>query len=171
MTCSPHQKPVSKKDGHDIRIEDFKPEYKAAFRALNEEWIRTFFVMEEADYAALDNPVKQILEKGGRIKIALLNGEPAGVCALVKTKMPGYDFELSKMAVSPKAQGLGIGWLLGKAVVDTAKELGGRKMFLESNTRLKPAISLYRKLGFKEITGLQKQYERVDIQMELVLEP
>lgn len=173
MAFSAQRRWAAKDDGHhpDIRITDYKPEYQPAFKKFNEEWIRTYFVMEEADYISLENPEKHILEKGGQIKIALLNGMPAGACALVKTEMPGYDYELSKMAVSPEARGLGLGWLLGKAITDAAKELGARSIFLESNTRLKPAISLYRKLGFKEVTGLPKQYERVDIHMELVFEP
>jgi GNAT superfamily N-acetyltransferase len=74
------------------------------------------------------------------------------------------------MAVSPKIQGKSIGWLLGSAVVNAAKELGASKLYLESNTILKPAINLYHKLGFKKIVGRVTPYERCNIQMELDLE-
>ncbi len=80
---------------------------------------------------------------------------------------PEYDFELAKMAVSPKAQGKGIGWLLGKGIVEKAKSLNAKKIYLESNTILNPAITLYHKLGFKKVTGLITPYERCNIQMEL----
>ena len=80
-----------------------------------------------------------------------------------------YDFELAKMAVSPKAQGKNIGWLLGQAIIEKAKALGGKLMYLESNTSLKPAINLYYKLGFKKIVGRATPYERSNIQMELNL--
>lgn len=40
-------------------------------------------------------------------------------------------------------------------------------IFIESNTRLKSAIPIYRKLGFKELPGYYTTYERGDIQMEL----
>ncbi|TDX09691.1 bifunctional helix-turn-helix transcriptional regulator/GNAT family N-acetyltransferase [Flavobacterium sp. S87F.05.LMB.W.Kidney.N] len=156
-------------ESKDVEIVEYKPEYKEAFKSLNEEWISTYFEMEEADYKALDNPEDYILNKGGKILVALYKNEPVGVCALIKTKNPEYDFEMAKMAVSPKAQGKNIGWLLGKAIVDTAKELGAKKIYLESNTILKPAINLYYKLGFEKVFGLSTPYKRCNIQMELIL--
>lgn len=150
-----------------VQIVDYKPAYREAFRALNEEWISTWFKMEEADYKALDDPKGYILNKGGHILVALYEGEPVGVCALIKMKDPAYDFELAKMAVSPKAQGKNIGWLLGKAVIEKARSLGARKLYLESNTILKPAINLYYKLGFQKVIGHATPYERCNIQMEL----
>ena len=123
--------------------------------------------MEEADYKALDNPKEYILDKGGIILVALYDDEPVGVCALIK--MNDTDFEMAKMAVSPKAQGKNIGFLLGEAIVKTAKELGASKLYLESNTILKPAINLYYKLGFQKVAGLPTPYKRCNIQMELNL--
>ena len=82
---------------------------------------------------------------------------------------PDYDFELAKMAVSPKAQGKYIGWLLGNAVIEKARSLGARKIYLESNTVLKPAINLYYKLGFQKVIGRSTPYERCNIQMERVI--
>jgi ribosomal protein S18 acetylase RimI-like enzyme len=73
------------------------------------------------------------------------------------------------MGVSPKTQGLGIGYLLGRACIEKARALGARRVYLESNTRLKPAINLYHKLGFRKVAGPPSPYERCDIQMELVL--
>jgi GNAT superfamily N-acetyltransferase len=101
--------------------------------------------------------------------VAQYNGNPVGVCALVKMKDPIYDFEVAKMAVSPEAQGKSIGWLLGKAIIQKAKDFGAEKIYLESNTVLKPAINLYIKLGFKKITGRHTPYNRCNIQMELIL--
>ena len=71
------------------------------------------FKMEDADHKVLDNPKKYILDAGGHIFVALDKDKPVGVCALIKMDDPEYDFELAKMAVSPAAQGKGIGWLLG----------------------------------------------------------
>jgi DNA-binding MarR family transcriptional regulator len=156
-----------KRESEKVKIVDYQPEYQEAFRALNEEWISTYFKMEEADYKALDDPEGYILNKGGCILVALVDGKPAGVCALVKMKDPDYDFELAKMAVSPKMQGKNIGWLLGQAIIQKAKTLGAAKIYLESNTLLKPAISLYHKLGFEKVAGRATPYERCNIQMEL----
>jgi GNAT superfamily N-acetyltransferase len=150
-------------------IVQYEQKYQQAFKELNEEWISTYFKMEEADYKALDNADSYILKNGGCIIVALLNNEPVGVCALIKMNDPEYDYELAKMAVSPKAQGKRIGWLLGQEIIEKAKSLGAKKLYLESNTILAPAISLYYKLGFTEVTGRATPYERCNIQMELVL--
>ncbi|KRB59878.1 bifunctional helix-turn-helix transcriptional regulator/GNAT family N-acetyltransferase [Flavobacterium sp. Root186] len=158
------------RESKDVKIVEYKPEYQEAFRALNVEWISTYFEMEEADYKALDNPEEYILNKGGKILVALYENEPVGVCALIKMNNPEYDFEMAKMAVSPKAQGKNIGWLLGQAIVAKAKELGAKKIYLESNTILKPAINLYYKLGFQKVFGLETPYKRCNIQMELKIE-
>jgi len=155
------------RESKDVQIVAYEDKYQAAFRSLNMEWISTYFQMEEADYKALDNPKEYILEKGGKIFVALYENEPVGVCALIKMNDPDYDFELAKMAVSPKIQGKSIGWLLGQTVINAAKELGASKVYLESNTVLKPAINLYYKLGFKKVVGRVTPYERCNIQMEV----
>lgn len=151
----------------NVTIVEYTPKYEEAFKRLNEEWISAYFKMEESDHKALDHAQEYILDKGGHILVALYNGEPLGVCALIKMDDPEYDYELAKMAVSPKAQGKSIGWLLGRAVIEKAKAQGAKKLYLESNTILKPAINLYHKLGFKKIAGRITPYERCNIQMEL----
>jgi GNAT superfamily N-acetyltransferase len=149
----------------DVQIIDYKREYAAAFKSLNEEWITSYFKMEDTDRKSLNDPEGYILKKGGHILVALYEEQPVGVCALIKMQNSEYDFELAKMAVSPLVQGRNIGWLLGRAALDRAAKHGGKKIYLESNTILKPAINLYKKLGFKEVAGLSTPYERCNIQM------
>jgi GNAT superfamily N-acetyltransferase len=157
------------RESQKIKIIDYSPEYLQAFKALNEQWITTWFKMEEADHKSLDDPHGYILAKGGHILVALYNDEPVGVCALIKMNDPEYDFELAKMAVSPTVQGNNIGYLLGTAIVEKARSLGAHKIYLESNTILKSAINLYHKLGFSKVAGRSTPYERCNIQMELSL--
>ena len=149
----------------DIEVVDYKPEYKSNFKQLNEEWISQYFKMEEADYRSLDHPQEYILDKGGFILIALYQNKPVGTCALLKIN--DNSFELAKMAVSPVVKGKGIGYILGNAAIAKAQATGATRLYLESNTILKPAINLYHKLGFKKITGVPSPYERCNIQMEL----
>ncbi len=163
------QEQKKRRESKDVQIVAYEPKYQSAFKSLNQEWISTYFEMEEADYKALDNPEAYILSKGGKIVVALYKDEPLGVCALIKMNDQNYDFELAKMAVSPKAQGKNIGWLLGQAVIDSAKASGASKIYLESNTILKPAINLYHKLGFQKVVGHSTPYKRCNIQMELLL--
>ncbi len=150
-----------------IRLESYKPEYKEAFKSLNEEWIQKYFKIEEKDIQVLNNPEKYIIEPGGEIFIAFFNDEPVGACALQIRDDEEYKFELAKMAVSPKVQGKGIGYLLGNAVVEKAKELGASNVYIETNSRLLPAISLYSKLGFLRIPLRNSPYERSNVQLEL----
>src|SRR5580692_513487 len=174
------QEEKKSREGSEVRIVDCTPQYYKDFRRLNEEWITKYFRMEEADYRSLDHPEEYILNRGGHIFIALYKGEPVGTCAIIRqdpalagdaapwggeaaaaaqpaaaapSALPSQApvFELAKMAVSPAAQGMGVGLLLGQVCIDKARALGSEKIYLESNTRLKPAINLYHKLGFRKI--------------------
>ena len=153
------------RESNDVQVVNYEPQYAQAFKELNEQWISSYFKMEEADYKSLNDPQGYILEKGGSILIALYHGKPAGVCALIKMDGSEYDFELAKMAVSPYFQGKNIGWLLGNAALDRAREMNAKKVYLESNTLLKAAINLYHKLGFQKIAGQPTPYQRCNIQM------
>ena len=157
------------RESQEVSVVEYAPQYKKAFKDLNEEWISKFFKMELPDVKALEDPEGYILNKGGSILVALYQDEPVGVCALVKMEDEVYDYELAKMAVSPKVQGKGIGNILGEAIKTKARSLGATNLYLESNTILKPAISLYEKLGFKKVVGHTTPYERCNIQMELIL--
>lgn len=150
-----------------VTILDFEPAYAAKFRELNEEWITRYFVMEEADHKSLGDPQGYILDKGGYILMAKYNGEIVGTCALIKEE--GDVYELAKMAVTPKAQGLKIGKLLGEAAIQKAKEAGASKVYLVSNRRLETALNLYKRLGFIEVPMPPSIYERADIKMEIAL--
>lgn len=155
------------RESHEVQIVSYAPCYQPAFRSLNEQWITQHWQLEEHDIECIDHPQESIIDRGGHIFVALYRGEPVGVCALCKMDDPNYDYELAKLAVSPTAQGKGIGTLLCKAVIDKARDLGAKNLFLESNTLLKPAIHTYKKLGFRELAEYHPAYARGDIQMEL----
>lgn len=70
------------------------------------------------------------------------------------------------MAVSEKAQGVGIGKILLEHCLYVAKQKQIRTLILYSNTILQPAIHLYRKYGFEEIKLESGLYERANIKME-----
>ncbi|MFA0963665.1 GNAT family N-acetyltransferase [Roseivirga sp. BDSF3-8] len=153
----------------DLQIVAYTSAYQSAFKSLNERWINEYFEMEETDQRMLEEPEKYILDKGGHILVALERDKPVGVCALVVKNEKGYDYELAKMAVDPSAQGKGIGKILGQAIIEKAKSLGAKKIFLVSNSKLEPAISLYKKLGFTEIEHKDGLYKRCNVQMEKVI--
>ncbi|TPE45000.1 GNAT family N-acetyltransferase [Pontibacter mangrovi] len=150
-----------------IQIVDFNLFYAQAFYDLNHEWIFKYFVMEDADNKSLSDPQGYIINKGGHILMALFNGEPVGTCALLNDG--DGVFELAKMAVAPKMQGMKIGKMLGEAMVDRARRVGARKIYLVSNRRLQTALNLYQRLEFVEVPMPPSIYERADIKMELEL--
>lgn len=151
-----------------IRIVDFAPAYQNSFKKMNETWISQHWKMEAPDYYALDNPYDYIINKGGAIFMALLNNKPVGCCAIIH--MPNHNhglcYELAKMAVTEEAKGKGIGFLLGQVAIDRAKDLGAKRLYLESNSKLVPAVNLYKKLGFEHIDSKPSPYERCNVQME-----
>jgi len=151
----------------DIKVVDYAPQYHEAFKSLNIEWISKYWELEQPDFNVLNDPDGYILNQSGTILIALDKDEPVGCCALIRLDMNNY--ELAKMAVSPKAQGKGIGLLLGKKIIERAKLMGIKRLYLESNSVLTPAVGLYEKLGFKHIEGVTSPYERCNVQMELHL--
>lgn len=150
-----------------FRIVPYKPEYRKAFVDLNEGWIKGLFKMEPLDWEILGNPEKHIISRGGFILCAVEDETVLGVCSMQRVDLPEYDFEMGKLAVSDSARGRGIGEALCRAAIERAKGLSRKKIYLESNTKLVPAVSLYRKLGFREIENVKPSFERVDIQMEL----
>ena len=150
-----------------ISILDYEPAHQPTFRALNHEWISHYFTIEPVDNEMLDDPQGYILNPGGHIFMASHGGELVGTCALIKEHDGVY--ELAKMAVSPRAQGLGIGWALGQAILGKARELGAHRVELLSNSRLTPALTLYEKLGFRHVPVPPTPYQRTDVKMVLDL--
>lgn len=153
----------------DIKIVDYQPEHLMTFKRLNIMWINSHWSLEPHDLEVLNDPEASILSRGGHIFVALVDGRPMGVVALCRMESNRYDFELAKLAVDPVSRGTGAGEKLCRAALDYARKAGAKRIFLESNTLLKPAISLYRKLGFSELEDYHPAYERGDIQMELTL--
>jgi GNAT superfamily N-acetyltransferase len=152
---------------HDVRLVDYKAHHHESFRALNLAWITKYFAVEDADRKALDDPVHNILDPGGAIFMAEVDGEPVGTCALMKC--PDGAYELAKMAVAPSAQGRGVGRALGEAAITRARSLGAPHVELLSNTVLAPALTLYRSLGFVEVPLPKTDYRRANIKMVLEL--
>jgi putative acetyltransferase len=152
-------------------IRSFRPQDAAAFRQLNQEWITRYFRVEEKDSTTLENPSESILAPGGYIAMAFLNGEAVGCCALLR--LEEANFEVAKMAVTPAAQGKGIGRKLLAQVIDEARRLGASRLYLETNSRLAPAIRLYESVGFRHVPVDRltvSPYERANVYMELFLD-
>ena len=148
-----------------VEIIDYESKYKEDFKRLNVEWISNFFEVESHDLDQLDDPEGYILSKGGKVFLAKLGEEIVGTCALIKTGEA--DYELAKMAVCPKHQGLGIGRKLGFRTIEEAKKLGAKYLYLESNQKLTPALTLYKSLGFVEVPVIDSPFARANFKAEM----
>jgi ribosomal protein S18 acetylase RimI-like enzyme len=154
-------------DANIIEIIPFEEKYATDFYNLNVEWLEKYFYVERYDQKVLSNPKEYVLDSGGFIFFAKYNNAIVGVVALINQNT---FFELSKMAVSPKYQGLKIGQKLMHFCIEFAKSKNWKNITLYSHRKLVPAINLYRKIGFKEVE-LEKDvhYERANIKMLLEL--
>lgn len=154
----------------DVVVRPFASGDATAFRALNLEWVTAFFRVEPKDEAALSDPEGTILAPGGQILLADSAGRTVGCVALLP--MPGDAYEVAKMAVTPEARGRGVGRLLLGAAVAWARDRGARRLYLESNARLAPALRLYESAGFRHLPPHARPvspYARADVFMELTL--
>ena len=150
-----------------VEIIPFSTDLKEHIKTLNLEWLKKYFKVEPKDEIVLSNPQSEIIDKGGMIFYAKYNNQIIGTVSLIK--VDDFTFELSKMAVTDTIQGLGIGKKIMEHCLAVAKEEGIQKLILYSNRSLLPAIHLYEKYGFVEISLEDGVYERADIKMERII--
>lgn len=148
----------------NIIISTHKAAHASAFKTLNLDWLKRYFAVEPIDEYVLSHPEK-IIEDGGQILYLLKNNQVLGCCALKQHDAGSY--ELTKMAVDQAHQGQGLGHLLMDAAIKWFIDTGGRKLYLETNSKLKPAIQLYEKYNFiKMPCPFDTEYQRADYYME-----
>lgn len=155
----------------DLAICEYSPALKKHFKALNYEWLETYFEVEKTDKSIFSDPNGKIVKNGGAIFFSTVNENVVGTAALLRHR--NGALELTKMAVTRKFQGRGIGAKLLQRIIDRAKELGTTELFLQTNSKLKAANHLYRKFGFKKTKKSPldvSQYKRSTFVMRLDLQ-
>jgi DNA-binding MarR family transcriptional regulator/N-acetylglutamate synthase-like GNAT family acetyltransferase len=161
---------VKERQLRKVQIINYQPRLKKYFKSLNYEWLKEYFEVEKEDEMLLSNPHEKIIQPGGFILFARLDGKIVGTTALIKHDK--YTYELIKMAVKRNAQGHQAGRKLAIASIERAKNAGARRIVLLTNPRLTVAYNLYRSLGFIELSGDQPwatPYQRGGIPMSLDL--
>jgi len=84
----------------------------------------------------------------GRLFYAENDGRPAG-CVGVRPFSEGVC-EMKRLYVEPEQRGFGVGRELAVAAIKAAKEIGYRKILLDTLPAMRIAVKLYRELGFQE---------------------
>lgn len=157
-----------KKQGNlDVKIIPFNPDFQEGFKILNYEWIDSYFEITDHDVLLLNNPKREVIDKGGFIFFAKERNKIVGCIAL--EKITPTSFEVSKMAVTPKYQGQKIGKQLMDAALRKAKNIGLDNLILYTNPILKNAIALYKKYGFYEVPNNQNRVKRAVLKMQFDL--
>jgi putative acetyltransferase len=153
-----------------LTFRTFQSGDETAFRELNEAWIIQYFSIEPKDIEVLGDPVSHIIRPGGEIMIAILGDRAVGCCALLA--MGEGSFEIGKMAVAEDCRGGGIGRKLLAHVIEHARGIGARRLYLETSTKLPNAIHLYESRGFVHLPVervRQSPYTRSNVYMEMLL--
>lgn len=151
-----------------LRLVDMDASTRDRFRTLNLAWLEKNFTLEPIDERVLGNPEQEIISKGGSVIMAIMDDEAVGTVAI--KPLTEARWELMKLAVDPKHRGKGLGERLTREAMVRARKSGARTLYLETSRSLEPAVRLYKKLGFKEITRpSETETQRCDLCMEIKL--
>ncbi|HMW22366.1 MAG TPA: GNAT family N-acetyltransferase [Burkholderiaceae bacterium] len=105
----------------------------------------------EAELAAL--PGEYAESAGGRLLLALVDGEPAGCGAL--RHLADVDHvnacEMKRLYVRRGFRRYGLGRTLAQTLIDAAREIGYSNMLLDTLDDMEAARELYASLGFREV--------------------
>ncbi|MFN8289723.1 MAG: GNAT family N-acetyltransferase [Chitinophagaceae bacterium] len=148
-----------------LRIVEYQQHHQPYFEKFNRRWIEELFEMEPVDEWVLTHPEKAILEGGGAILMAEVNGVPAGTVGL--RKFDDRTWEFTKMAVDPAYRRRGIAEALSYSSFLKAKELGAERVILYSNKKNAGAVKLYEKIGFVHLPVENDVYKRANVKMEI----
>lgn len=154
---------------NQVEVLNWQSELRNHFKSLNEAWLYKYFdgVMIDLDVEALNNPESYYLARGGYIWFARLEGEVVGCVALAKHT--DLRFEISKMGVQEGLRGFGIGRQLLLTALEKARQLQAETVYLETNSKLKRALQLYKHVGFRTLPHPDGHsiYPRSDTYMQL----
>ncbi len=99
--------------------------------------------------------LEEVLQGGGRVLVGYLAGEPIA-CGAVRILVPGLG-EIKRMFVAPACRGRGIGRRLLLTLEGEAVERGCTRVRLDTGSRQRAALALYRSSGYAEIDDYNRQ--------------
>lgn len=150
----------------DFVIIDYEPRYKKALLDISLPWLEGNDILEPADLEQLEHP-ERVLETGGRIFLAMADGEPVGMMML---EVFGEGVaEPFKFGVKEAYRNRGIGKALMRKTIEAAEELGVHTLVLTSHHSLKAALHVYESFGFRYEHHDNVAFALSDIEMKMDL--
>ena len=133
------------------------PEDIAATRTLLREYIEWALADKDGENAPAFEGVEEELAAlpgiygppDGRLLLATLDGEPAGTIAL-RRHDPATG-EVKRLYVRPALRGRNVGEMLVMRAVAAAREIGYRRLVLDSHYTMTGAHHLYHQAGFRVV--------------------
>ena len=150
----------------DLEIIKYEDKYHKQFKNINLDWLIKFELYEEADNFLLDNP-NVFINNGATILLARLEGGIIGTICL--NPINKSSSEILKFAVIDGYKGFGIGKKLMQFCIDLGKQKKIETIILESSSKLKNALKMYKKFGFQHVEIKDTHFVTADIKMELKL--
>lgn len=137
-------------------------EFSVAFRGYKEDDFEQVWNLHEraltevgafiAGHGIWDEDLKNIPavydEAGGVFVIAEAEGRVVGMGAL--RRVNNDTAEIKRMRVQPELQGKGLGTRMLKLLESKAKELGYKRLILDTSLQQQAALHIYTKHGYKE---------------------
>ncbi|MCA8902413.1 MAG: MarR family transcriptional regulator/GNAT family N-acetyltransferase [Hyphomonas sp.] len=170
--ASLHQRIEEVSNAKGLRIVEFTDDLAPHFDRISREWVEDMFRLEAEDVDIIENPRRRIIDAGGII--LFVEHETRGIvgtCALMP--MGDGSYELTKMGVLKSARGLNAGNFLMKKILQRARRMKMRELFLLTNSICESAIHLYEKSGFRHDPDIMARhghrYQRCDVTMSYAL--
>lgn len=149
-----------------MKVIKFDEKYRQDFIDFNTDWIvSNFGFLEEHDIETFEK-IDEEMKAGAMIFFAV--EEEVALATCMAMPMNGGTWEICKLGSNKKVPHKGAGSAVFEASMNWALEHGAKRLFILSNSRLKPALHIYEKYGFKEIKLDNYEYIRGDIAFEYI---
>lgn len=147
-----------------MEIIEYTSRYKEDFIQFNTDWIIDNFGFLEPEDMETFEKIDEELAAGAMIYFAVEGETPLATC--MAKPVDGFTWEICKLGSNKHKNHKGCGSAVFGAAVGWAIGHGAKRLFIISNSKLKPAIHIYQKFGFEEIKLDDYAYMRGDIAFE-----